>query len=167
MKTNRKLIASAALAALLLVPACREKGDPKADLAAVSGVLEQVASAMKAGDVDAIMGLYEDDPAPVGFFIGGEMTGKQAIRQGWEQFFARNKVVSIDFTDVHNKLDRHLAVTYCLWKLVVESDGVEREMNGRLTSVLGKHEGKWYIHHDHISIPFAAPTLPAAAEQEQ
>ncbi|MDQ7006633.1 MAG: nuclear transport factor 2 family protein [Acidobacteriota bacterium] len=166
MNARPILTVCAALLALLFLPGCPEPGDPAADLAAVTGVLDQIATALKAADVEAIMALYEDEPAPTGYFVAGEMTGKDTIRQGWETFFAHNKVIAIEFSDVHNKLDRHLAAIYCLWTMTVESGGAQRTLSGRLTSVLGKHEGRWYIHHDHVSRPFTMPITPTESAEK-
>jgi len=145
---------------LTLLAGCAEKVDGAIELKVLGSRVDQFVEFVKAGDVDGIMGQYESDPAPVGYFPYGELDNADAIRKAWEEFFATSQVIDMEVTDIRYKLDRHLAVTYGVWKMTFKRGDQEQTMHGRFTDVTAKREGVWRTMHKHVSIPLPKMPVP-------
>lgn len=147
---------------LALLAGCAEKIDGAAELKTLRSRVDQFVGFVKAGDVDGIMGQYESDPAPVGYFPHGDLMDADAIRKSWEDFYATSQVIDMEVSDLHYKLDRRLAVTYGLWKMTFKTGDQEQTLQGRFTDVMAKKGGEWHTMHKHISIPL--PKMPASED---
>lgn len=122
-------------------------------------VLEAYAAAVRAKDVDAFVGLYEDDVRTFDLWSVWSYDGKDAFRGMVAEWFgsldAREEVV-VEWDEVRTQAGADVGgLSAFLTYRAVSSDGEElRSLNNRLTWVLRKNDdGAWKIAHEHTSAP--------------
>jgi uncharacterized protein (TIGR02246 family) len=122
-------------------------------------MLEAYAAAVRAKDVDAFVGLYEDDVRTFDLWGVWEYDGKAALREmvtGWFGSLADDEEVAVRFDDVRTQAGADVAAVSAFTTFAaVSPDGTEsKSMNNRLTWVLRKEaDGSWKIAHEHTSAP--------------
>jgi len=90
---------------------------------------------------------------------------------GWKEYADGVRKVAADYSSakfhanpdaqVHRRGD--LAWGTATWHAdFVKKDGAKEILDGRWTVVWEKRGDKWLIVHDHFSVPFGAPSQPAA-----
>jgi len=122
-------------------------------------MLEAYAAAVRAKDVDAFVGLYQDDVRTFDLWSVWEYDGKPALREmvtGWFGSLAEGEEVAVRFDDVRTQAGADMAAISAFTTFAaVSPDGAEsKSMNNRLTWVLRKQaDGSWKIAHEHTSAP--------------
>ena len=121
-------------------------------------MLEAYAAAVRAKDVDAFVGLYEDDVRTFDLWNVWSYDGKPAFREMVTEWFGSlgDDVVVVEHDDVRTQVgDDVAAVSAFLTYRALSPAGEElRSMNNRLTWVLRKDgDGAWKIAHEHTSAP--------------
>jgi uncharacterized protein (TIGR02246 family) len=121
-------------------------------------MLEAYAAAVRAKDVDAFVGLYEDDVRTFDLWSEWSYDGKAAFRGMVEEWFGSlgTDVVAVEFDEVRSQGGDDVgAVSAFLTFRGLSAEGEElRSMNNRLTWVLRKDgDGAWRIAHEHTSAP--------------
>jgi uncharacterized protein (TIGR02246 family) len=111
-----------------------------------------IAAAFNAGDVDALVEIYEEDAMLIVPPDGQRVTGRDAIRAAVQPTFALRPSASID---VVQKLQTDgLALTQARWSLVGSDDGERVEMSGRGAIVSRRQpDGSWRIVLDNPLSP--------------
>ena len=102
------------------------------------------ATALNAGDLDALTSLYASDAALVAQ-PGQAATGKAAIREALAGFLAMKPVITLSTRGIVKTAD--LALLYSSWVLRgTGPDGTPVEMTGRGTEVARRHaDGTWRL----------------------
>lgn len=122
-------------------------------------MLEAYAAAVRAKDVDAFVGLYEDDVRTFDLWSEWSYDGTAALRgmvAEWFGSLGADEVVEVEFDEVRAQTgDDVAAVSAFTTFRAVSPEGEERRsMNNRLTWVLRKDAGgAWKIAHEHTSAP--------------
>ena len=122
-------------------------------------MLEAYAAAVRAKDVDAFVGLYEDDVRTFDLWNEWSYDGKDAFRGMVAEWFGSlgpAEEVAVEWDDVRTQAGSDVAgLSAFLTYRAVSSEGTElRSLNNRLTWVLRKGgDGTWKIAHEHTSAP--------------
>jgi uncharacterized protein (TIGR02246 family) len=122
-------------------------------------MLEAYAAAVRAKDVDAFVGLYDDDVRTFDLWSEWSYDGKDALREmvnGWFGSLGDDEVVAVEFDEVRSQSgDAVASVSAFTTFKALSLEGEElRSMNNRLTWVLRKNgDGSWKIAHEHTSAP--------------
>jgi uncharacterized protein (TIGR02246 family) len=122
-------------------------------------LLNAYAAAVRAKDVDALVGLYADDVRTFDLWSEWSYDGKPAFREMVTEWFGSlpdDEVVAVRFDDVRAQTGSDVAAVSAFTTFAaVAPDGTElRSMNNRLTWVLRKEpDGAWKIAHEHTSAP--------------
>lgn len=108
--------------------------------------------AMKAGDVDAVAACYLPD-AVMWFPGGGMVTGREAIRKGYADYFAAFTIKDASLDDMGHVAAGDALTTWGTFKIVMASkaDGTTVTEHGRFTDVSRKVNGRWMYAVDHAS----------------
>ena len=122
-------------------------------------MLEANAAVVHAKDVEAFVGLYEDDIRTFDLWSVWAYDGKPEFREMVREWFgslAEDEVVEVSFDEVRAQGGDDVGglSAYTTFR-AVSSDGKElRSMNNRLTWVLRKDDdGAWKVAHEHTSAP--------------
>ena len=143
MRTTR-LLASAILLGLLASPAFADHHE--------GSVQDCWKPAFAAGDADAVSACYADDAV---LWLPGApmMQGREAIRDGYADFFSHFTIKSMELTEAGHSRIGDEAASWGSFRLVMVSreDGKEVAEVGRYTDVSRKVDGKWLYVVDHAS----------------
>ena len=122
-------------------------------------MLEAYAAAVRAKDVDAFVGLYEDEVRTFDLWSVWSYDGKSSLRDMVSEWFGSlgdDEVVAVEFDEVRTQSGGEVAAVSAFTNFrALSPQGDElRSMNNRLTWVLRKDgEGAWKIAHEHTSGP--------------
>jgi uncharacterized protein (TIGR02246 family) len=108
--------------------------------------------AMKAGDVDAVAACYLPD-AVMWFPGGGMVKGREAIRQGYADYFAAYTIKDASLDDMGHVDAGAAKTSWGTFKIVMisKADGKPVTERGRFTDVSRKVHGHWMYAVDHAS----------------
>lgn len=118
--------------------------------------------AVKAGDLDAVVGLYAED-AIAWFPDEAEHRGSAAIRASYKTMFDTYSVADAVLSDAHHLGDDRHRTNWGTFSLSLKqkADGKTITVRGRYTDVQEKRHGHWVYINDHAS---AEPAPPAAGK---
>lgn len=121
-------------------------------------MLEAYAAAVRAADVEAFLGLYEDGVRTFDLWSEWSYDGRPALRGMVEEWFGSlgTDTVEVEFDEVRTQGGNDVgALSAFLTFRGLSEEGEElRSMNNRLTWVLRKDgDGAWKIAHEHTSAP--------------
>lgn len=69
-----------------------------------------------------------------------------------QDFIRKFKITLMD--DLTVRVQGRIAYVHGTWKMDFEfKDGSRKHLEGRLTEILEKQKGKWFIVHEHASVP--------------
>jgi uncharacterized protein (TIGR02246 family) len=118
--------------------------------------------AFSAGDAAALAALYAPDAV---MYLPDEMMakGRDAIRAGYEKFFAANTVSDVRLDYDYSATSGGLSVASGRFSFTAhpKSGGAAQSMTGRFTSVTARKGGKWMYVSDHASVPMPPPSEAA------
>ena len=122
-------------------------------------MLTAYAAAVRAKDVEAFVGLYEDDIRTFDLWSVWAYDGKSEFHEMVREWFVslpEDEVVEVEFDDIRTQSGDNVGglSAYTTFR-AVSAEGKElRSMNNRLTWVLRKDgNGAWKIAHEHTSAP--------------
>jgi uncharacterized protein (TIGR02246 family) len=117
--------------------------------------IEDLAKALNAKDIDAVMSLYAPDL--VSFDIVGPLRyrGSDNKRRAWEEAFAAyTGPFAYEVHDLNVTTDGELAFVHSLNHLnATLASGQITDMWLRWTACLRRVGGVWLVVHDHVSVP--------------
>jgi uncharacterized protein (TIGR02246 family) len=125
----------------------------------VEEMLKRYAAAVRAKDLDSLVGLYEDDIRTFDLWSVWAYDGKPELREMVREWFVSlpdDEAVEVEFDEVRVQSgDEVCGLSAYTTYRAVSPDGKElRSMNNRLTWVLRKGaDGAWKIAHEHTSAP--------------
>lgn len=125
------------------------------DEAVIRELVENWARAVRAKDLDGILGNHSTDilmfdvPPPV------QSRGIEAYRETWDLFFSwSDDPVVFDIKDIDITAGTDVAFVAALMRCAgTEKNGERIELEFRLTIGLRKIDGQWMVLHEHHSIP--------------
>ena len=144
------------------VSAFGQKAGPAAKPDPTKGVrdaFDRLIDGIKQGDVDKVMGVYDNSERTLFFNNNGTVTiGWDQMRSNREQSYAKTKNVTLETTGVRvEMLGPTAAYVSCKWKQTQEYDGKLETASGRMTLIFKKIGKDWKVVHLHTS-----PDAPAA-----
>ena len=127
-----------------------------ADEAAVHAVLESMAGAVRAGNVDAMLAQCAEDIVTFDLVAPIKHEGAEAIRPHWLQALAAfEPPIDYDFQQLHIEVDGDVAFARCLNRFGgTRHDGAQVVNWMRSTFALRRIQGRWKVVHEHVSVPF-------------
>ena len=128
--------------------------DAGADIRALE---DRFVAAFKAKDVDAIMKLYVPGQALVVFDVvpPRQYVGAAAYRKDWQTFLGNfDGPITVELTDLDIGADRNLAFSHSIQRVAgTDKQGKKLDLTVRVTDVYQKIRGRWFIVHEHVSVP--------------
>jgi uncharacterized protein (TIGR02246 family) len=146
---------SAIFAALLIMPfGSPARADAAADIKALE---DRFVAAFKAKDVDAIMKVYAPDQSLVVFDVvpPRQYVGAAAYRKDWQTLLGNFEgPITVELTDFDVAADRNLAYSHSIQRVAgTDKQGKKLDLTVRVTDVYKKQRGRWFIIHEHVSVP--------------
>lgn len=133
------------------------KSELKNNEAAIRELYDRWAKAFRARDIDGIMSVYASEGTVVGYDIVPPLqyVGKEAYRKDYEMFLAQyDGPVDVEYRDLRIVASGDVAFIHALERMSgTLKNGQKSDVWVRATSGLRKIKGKWFIVHDHISVP--------------
>jgi uncharacterized protein (TIGR02246 family) len=130
------------------------RADARADIKALE---DRWVTAFKAKDVDAIMKAYAPGQALVVFDVvpPRQYVGAAAYRKDWQNFLGSFEgPITVELTDLDIGADRNLAYSHSIQRVSgTDKQGKKLDLTVRVTDVYQKIRGRWYIVHEHVSVP--------------
>jgi uncharacterized protein (TIGR02246 family) len=130
------------------------RADARSDITALE---DRFVAAFKAKDLDAIMKVYEPGQALVVFDVvpPRQYVGAAAYRKDWKTFFdSLNGPITVELTDLDIGADRNLAYSHSIQRVAgTDKQGKKLDLTVRVTDVYQKIHGRWFIIHEHVSVP--------------
>ena len=145
-----------------------QSGKHSSSEAEIRALYDQWAKAFKARDLDGIMSIYAPGETVVAYDIAPPLQykGREAYRADYKQFLDLYEgPLDVEYRDLHIVAGDDVAFIYALERLSGTLKGGQKtDMWLRATSGLRKIDGKWYIVHDHLSVPADPETGKAMME---
>jgi len=140
--------------------------ETSADEAAIRALEDRFASAINAGDIDAVMKNYLPDDNLVFFDVvpREHYRGAGAYRKDWEDFFSHFRgTPKIAITDLGITVDGNLAFSHSIQHVTgTDMHGHPVDRTVRVTDGYRKIGGHWLIALEHVSMPVDLTTGKAA-----
>jgi uncharacterized protein (TIGR02246 family) len=123
----------------------------------IRGLEDRFVAAFKAKDVDAIMKVYAPGQTLVVFDVvpPRQYVGAAAYRKDWQTFLGSfDGPIAVDLTDLDIGVDRNLAYSHSIQRVTgTDKQGKKLDLTVRVTDVYQKTRGRWFIVHEHVSVP--------------
>jgi uncharacterized protein (TIGR02246 family) len=114
--------------------------------------------AVKAGDIEAVVGLYASDAT---LYPPGEMAakGRDAIRAVWGGFLSANTVTECRLSETGYRTTGDTSIGWGRFSMTVQpkAGGAPFTLEGRFSDVAVRKGGKWHYILDHASAPLPPP----------
>jgi uncharacterized protein (TIGR02246 family) len=126
----------------------------------IRALLDHVATAIRAKDVDALMAHYAPDVLTFDLLSPLQYTGADAIRKRASQWFSSFQgPIGYEMRNLSVTAGHDVAFCHGLnGSSGTNKDGAKVDMWWRATNCLRKIDGKWLITHAHSSEPFDMKT---------
>lgn len=112
----------------------------------IESVLKTYETALNTNDIDAILGLYGDDPVFMPQHAPA-LVGRDAVRAGYMQVFDTIKLtIRFDIHEIQKAGDWAWARTSSAGRTRILAAGVEVEEGNNELFVLRRENGEWKIH---------------------
>ena len=137
-----------------------------ADEAAVHAVLEAIARAVSAKNVEGMLAQCAPDLVTFDMVPPIRHEGAAAIRDVWSKSLAGfEPPLDYDFQQLHIEVGDDLSFARCLNRFGgTRTDGTQAVNWLRCTFVLRRIDGRWKVVHEHVSVPFDMGTGKALLE---
>lgn len=132
----------------------------------ISDLYNRWAKAFQSRDLDRIMAIYADTVVGYNIVAPLQYKGKDAYRKDYEEFLAQyDGPVAVEYRDMRIFSDGNVGFIHALERMSGKlKDGQKSDIWVRATSGLQKINGRWFIVHDHISVPMDFQTGKAVAD---
>jgi len=128
--------------------------DARADIRSLE---DRFVAAFKAKDVDALMKIYAPGQALVVFDVvpPRQYVGGAAYRKDWQTFLGNfDGPITVELTDLDIGADRNLAYSHSIQRVTgTDKQGKKLDLTVRVTDVYQRIRGRWFIVHEHVSVP--------------
>jgi ketosteroid isomerase-like protein len=131
-----------------------------ADEAAVHAVIEAIARAVRAKDVEAMLAHCASDLVTFDLVPPIRHEGADAIRRLWSKSLAGfEPPLDYDFQQLHIEVSGDMAFARCLNRFGgTRSDGAQVVNWMRSSFAFRRIDGRWKVVHEHVSVPFDMKT---------
>jgi uncharacterized protein (TIGR02246 family) len=130
------------------------RADARADIKALE---DRFVAAFKAKDLDAIMNVYAPGWALIVFDVipPRQYAGSAAYRKDWQTFLdGFSGPITVELTDLDIGADRNLAYSHSIQRVAgTDKQSKKLDLTVRVTDVYQKIGGRWYVVHEHVSVP--------------
>jgi ketosteroid isomerase-like protein len=142
---------------------------PATDEAQIRQLLDKLAEAIRARDVEGLMSIYA--PGIVSFDVGGPLqgVGEEAKWENWRYAFAAfDGPLGYEIRDLTITPGGDVAFAHGFARLSGTFKGGDRSDGFwvRLTACFQKIDGNWLIAHDHVSVPLDLESRRAVVNLE-
>lgn len=127
----------------------------------IMDMLNRYAKAYEDKDIEAMLGLFINDPDLVAIGTGKDewVRGYQELENGFKRDFSQADNIDVGFEKITISNAGKVSWVSSLMTMNAEVSGEEVLLCGRLTLILEKIENSWLFTHLHFSLP--------AIEQEE
>jgi uncharacterized protein (TIGR02246 family) len=131
------------------------RDDPSKDAAAIRGLIEAWAAAVRRRDIDAILQRHAPDFVMFDVPPPFEIRGLEGYRKSWELFFSwSDDPIPYDIHSLNITAGSEVAFAVATLGCAEPGpDGKPKPLDFRLTVGLRKIDGKWVVTHEHHSVP--------------
>jgi uncharacterized protein (TIGR02246 family) len=131
------------------------RDDGQSEEAAVRGVIESWAAAVRRRDIEGILKNHSPDIVMFDVPPPFQSRGIDAYRKTWDMFFSWTRdPIPFDVTDISITAGNDVAFVVAAMACAEPgSDGKPKPLDFRLTVGLRKIGGQWTIVHEHHSVP--------------
>jgi uncharacterized protein (TIGR02246 family) len=130
------------------------QADAGADIRALE---DRFVAAFKAKDVDGIMKVYAPGQTLFVFDVvpPRQYVGAAAYHKDWQAFLGSFEgPITVELTDLDVVADRNLAYSHSIQRVAgTDKQGKKLDLTARVTDVYKKAGGRWFIIHEHVSVP--------------
>ena len=153
MSSCRASLPFLVVAAAFAVPAHAQSSDA----AQIEALEKQLATAVEARNLDAIMQAYVPDESLFVFDVvpPRQYVGAKAFRKDWGDFLAANKgPLKYKITDIDLVVVGDVAYGHSIQRITaIGTKGDPVDLTTRVTDVYRKRGNNWLIVQEHISVP--------------
>jgi hypothetical protein len=162
-RTTGRVVGSVLLTAAVTGFCSVVRADPVID-PAVLAARETAWRAYFAGDVQRLGNLLPEEFIGIGM-NEAPFADRAAALDGARAFHAGGgRLVRLTFPETRAQRFGDVVVLYGRYEVVLESDGAERTMRGRLTETFVRRDGKWWHPGWHLDLTAESPTHDPRAE---
>jgi ketosteroid isomerase-like protein len=140
------------------VTVATQRSDDEADIRRRT---DQLAGAIRAADLEAVMSFYTSDVVSFDLEPPLQHLGAEAKRRNWERVFAAYEhPLGYEIRDLTVTVGDDVAFAHSLNRLsgTLKSGTTTAGFWVRATTCFRKLDGQWFIAHDHVSVPLDLPT---------
>jgi uncharacterized protein (TIGR02246 family) len=137
---------------------------PTTDEAGIRSCIDEVARAIRAKDLDALMANYAAD-CVIFDLMPLQTLGRDVYRKNFESWFGLVRgPIEFEIRDVLIETREDIAFGHYTSRVrSTRTSGARTDYQVRVTVGLRKLNGRWLITHEHVSLPFASPEAMQAA----
>ncbi len=131
--------------------------------------IDKLASAIRAGDLEAVMSAYSPDVVSFDIESPLQHVGLEAKRKNWERVFTvYESPLGYEIRDLAITVGEDVAFAHSLNRLsgTLKSGTTTTGFWVRATTCFRKVNGHWVITHDHVSVPLDVTTGAALLNLE-
>ncbi|OBI94323.1 nuclear transport factor 2 family protein [Mycobacterium sp. 1245805.9] len=135
-----------------------EHSDDEADIRRRT---DELTGAIRAADLEAVMSIYAPDVVSFDLEPPLRHVGAEAKRRNWERVFAAYEhPLGYEIRDLTITVSDDVAFAYSLNRLsgTLKSGPTTPGFWVRATTCFRKLDGRWFIAHDHVSVPLEMTT---------
>ena len=118
---------------------------------------DRFVAAFKAKNVDAVIKVYAPGETLVVFDVvpPRQYVGAAAYRKNWQGLLdSFDGPITVERSDLDIVADRNLAYSHCIDQVAgTDKHGKKLDMTLRVTDVYKKIRGRWFVIHEHVSVP--------------
>jgi ketosteroid isomerase-like protein len=117
---------------------------------------DQLAGAIRAADLEAVMAIYAPDVVSFDIEPPLQHVGTEAKRRNWQRVFAAYEhPLGYEIRDLSITVGSDVAFAHSLNRLsgTLKSGTTTAGFWVRATTCFRKLDGQWFIAHDHVSVP--------------
>ena len=141
----------------ILVGCGKHQDSAPQSTAEIKSLFDHWKAAFQAKDIDGVMQTYAPGAQLVSYDIVPplQFKGADAYRKDYTEFFAQFEgPVRVDLPDMHIEAGADVAIVYGLERLTGKlTNGTPVDMWMRYTEGLKRIDGRWFVVHEHISVP--------------
>jgi uncharacterized protein (TIGR02246 family) len=120
----------------------------------IRALIESWATAVHAGDLDAVLADHSDDIQMFDVPPPNELRGIEAYRETWPPFFEWQKRAVFEIVSLDVTAGADVAFATALLRCGTEEElRADPDNRLRLTVGLRKEDGRWVVSHEHHSFP--------------
>jgi uncharacterized protein (TIGR02246 family) len=120
----------------------------------IRALIESWATAVQAGDLDAVLADHSDDIQMFDVPPPNELRGIEAYRETWPPFFEWQKRAVFEIVSLDVTAGADVAFATALLRCGTEEElRADPDNRLRLTVGLRKEDGRWVVSHEHHSFP--------------